>query len=215
MSDANTICACGEPRYLHFGVHAFCYEAGYRRGDGPTFEAEREGETTADEIEAALDTGLRLNLPAREIAARIRTALVAARRSLQGELAVPGEWICDKCGFVLSTRTLNAHSGAVGVRAIVETEPCPNDGTPLRSMTWKELAEAQLAGARSLSDRLTALQGELEAARELLSAYRDKRSCDGLNGRDWDALRHYEAEQDVARMEAARAALSPQPAIAP
>jgi rubrerythrin len=56
--------------------------------------------------------------------------------------AIPGVWVCDKCGFVLETRTMNAFTGNVSVRRVIATEPCPNDGTPLRSFTRDDMDEA-------------------------------------------------------------------------
>lgn len=54
-----------------------------------------------------------------------------------------------------------------------------------------------------IASQVRTLQEENEAMRGLLSAYRDKRSVDGFKGRVWDGMRHHEAEQDIARMEAA------------
>lgn len=46
------------------------------------------------------------------------------------------------------------------------------------------------------------LKGSLLAANQLLAAYRKKRSVDGLNGRKWDAFKHYEAEVRIEKLEA-------------
>lgn len=42
---------------------------------------------------------------------------------------------------------------------------------------------------------------ELQAVKLLLRAYREKRSVDGLNGRDWDASRHFAAEAKIEELE--------------
>lgn len=52
----------------------------------------------------------------------------------------PGEWFCAKCGFRGHQRTLYAQTGAVGVNRR-ESDPCPNDDTPLERVTWRQDAE--------------------------------------------------------------------------
>jgi len=37
--------------------------------------------------------------------------------------------------------------------------------------------------------------------RRLLSLYRKKRSVDGLNGRDWDAVKHHKYDAAIAVLE--------------
>ena len=56
------------------------------------------------------------------------------------ELYVPGEFCCAKCGFTLSQFTLNANTGAIGDRD-QPGEKCPNDGSPLWRVTWKQRAQ--------------------------------------------------------------------------
>lgn len=55
-------------------------------------------------------------------------------------LYVPGEWVCPTCQFRLSQRILYAQSGDVGINR-AEPKPCPNDGTAMRKVTWKQEAE--------------------------------------------------------------------------
>lgn len=50
--------------------------------------------------------------------------------------------------------------------------------------------------------RIALLICEVDQLRELLQAYRDKRVVDGLNGRIWDACKHYDAELLVDKLEA-------------
>jgi hypothetical protein len=52
---------------------------------------------------------------------------------------VPGVWRCAKCNFQLIQSTLNANSGAITARD--EPSSCPNDGSPMWRVTWKEHAE--------------------------------------------------------------------------
>lgn len=63
---------------------------------------------------------------------------------------VPGGWRCDKCGFDLTKSLLFAKSGAIGADLAMHTEPCPNDGEPMRRVTWEE-------DARKMTERLPAL----------------------------------------------------------
>lgn len=58
---------------------------------------------------------------------------------------VPGEWICDRCKFIIQNHFLQAQTGGVFVNNRDIDELCPNDGQRLRRYTWKELAESQEA----------------------------------------------------------------------
>lgn len=83
---------------------------------------------------------------------------------------IPGEFGCPKCGFCLSQFSLRASDGAVSDRD-QPGEKCPNDGSPLWRVTWKErsgehyerameemrarkAAEAALAKSREEGERL-------------------------------------------------------------
>lgn len=54
----------------------------------------------------------------------------------------PGEWRCPKCNFALSKLTIFTRSGDVGVseRDAIDAEPCPNDGTAMVRVRWRERA---------------------------------------------------------------------------
>ena len=57
---------------------------------------------------------------------------------------VPGEFACPECGFVLTKSVLNPTTGQCGRDVADRLEPCPNDGTILRPVTYAEaLAEAR------------------------------------------------------------------------
>lgn len=56
-----------------------------------------------------------------------------------GEVYVPGLWRCAKCNFRLVQKTLNADSGTVTSNDVPGTK-CPNDGSPMWRVTWKERA---------------------------------------------------------------------------
>lgn len=73
---------------------------------------------------------------------------------------VPGHFRCTECGFQLFKQTLSAQTGNIGITENnLATEPCPNDGTMMVKVTWKEACE----GA---SERLTEVFNERDAARE-------------------------------------------------
>lgn len=72
-----------------------------------------------------------------------------AREAAEPEIArlheaarVPGAWVCNTCGFRLQKMKIRAADMAVGVDNAVVEDICPNDGTSMRALTWKEDAEA-------------------------------------------------------------------------
>lgn len=52
----------------------------------------------------------------------------------------PGEWKCEQCGFSLIKKTLYVQTGQVGMDREEDTEGCPNDGSWMKRVTWKEIA---------------------------------------------------------------------------
>jgi hypothetical protein len=55
----------------------------------------------------------------------------------------PGHrWVCQTCGFTVMKAFLRASDGAVGPDTREVEDVCPNDGTSLRRLTWKEDAAA-------------------------------------------------------------------------
>jgi hypothetical protein len=53
---------------------------------------------------------------------------------------IPGAFRCPKCGFALTKTCINARTGEFGTREQErESEPCPNDGTMLVHVTYKEV----------------------------------------------------------------------------
>lgn len=81
------------------------------------------------------------------------------------ELYVPGNWRCLRCGFVLTRATLFAASGTVGSSIDDITrmtgEACPNDGTAMVRVTWRDRAiENQEWAERLINDVLAAAQAE-------------------------------------------------------
>lgn len=73
-----------------------------------------------------------------------RDALTAETEKLEAEHAdgPPGQWICRTCGFRLSKMVLRASDMAVGIDDRVVEDICPNEGSSMRRVTWKEDALA-------------------------------------------------------------------------
>ena len=74
----------------------------------------------------------------------------------------PGEWFCPKCSFRLHKRVLSASTGDVGIDASTEPDLCPNDGTPMERLTWRQDAGEANKIAMNLFK-------ELERARERIN----------------------------------------------
>ncbi len=109
----------------------------------------------------------------------------------------PGEWLCDQCGFVCSSRTIDVAAGTVGVPKIQRVPDCSNGCGLLRPLTWEEsegrwangqealLARAEQAGrerdeAVDADARLAVVYGEtviaLDQARTDLEALTAERA---------------------------------------
>lgn len=83
---------------------------------------------------------------------------------IDDSIYVPGEWHCPMCSFRLHSRVLYAQTGDVGVNR-KQAEPCPNDGTEMQPLTWKQDAEEANRAAlgllkenRKLRERLDELE---------------------------------------------------------
>lgn len=82
---------------------------------------------------------------------------VAEVAKLQQLVYMPGDWVCDTCGFTQHSRTLHASTGDVSAPRFEEVQICPNkDGQPMRRVTWKEGSESNYeAGERFLKENAT------------------------------------------------------------
>lgn len=83
-------------------------------------------------------------------------------------LFVPGAWNCPKCHFALSRTSINAHTGNFGTTAAdrEESEPCPNDGTPMVRESWQERAlELGKTLSERMDERFLFAERELDAAK--------------------------------------------------
>lgn len=77
------------------------------------------------------------------------------------DVYVPGEWKCPMCSFSLSKMTLSVAAADIVVSAsdIYQSEPCPNDGTPMAKVTWRDRANDNFAAFAKLVDDLCAATG--------------------------------------------------------
>jgi hypothetical protein len=70
-------------------------------------------------------------------------------------LYMPASFVCDECGFRLEKRTLIAQTGQVGIKkGGYEPDPCPNDGSAMRRVTWKEAYEDSSESSSELMEAL-------------------------------------------------------------
>lgn len=98
------------------------------------------------------------------------------------ELAfMPGQFRCALCGFQLSKQTISMASGRVGTTPQDrQSEPCPNDGTDMVHVTYREQLEAYSARLTEEFDRrdvaeakVAELQHEVERLKEFEWMYRE------------------------------------------
>lgn len=87
---------------------------------------------------------------------------------LQRAARVPGAWVCDTCGFRLQKMKLRANDMAVGVDSSDVQDICPNDGTSMRALTWKEDAEASDRVGIEQMKRADAAESAAQTLREAL-----------------------------------------------
>lgn len=96
----------------------------------------------------------------------------------ENDICVPGEWTCDRCGFVVIKNVMNARTGEVGRSMADGTEACPNDGNPLRRIRYDEALEE----ARNLAlSRTVEVRDAKEECEELLGVIRRIGQITGCN----------------------------------
>jgi hypothetical protein len=80
------------------------------------------------------------------------------------DIYVPGATKCLKCGFEAMSATMFVGSGEIGLtkaQALVEHvgEPCPNDGTPMVKVLWRDRATEAIAAHSALINELCEVSG--------------------------------------------------------
>jgi hypothetical protein len=97
---------------------------------------------------------------------------------------MPGQFRCPKCGFQLSKQTLSVAHGAIGTTPENrESEPCPNDGTMMVHVTYREQLEAYAERLKEEFDRRDTL---LDASENLLGWLREFYPDEPLFSKDPD-----------------------------
>lgn len=85
---------------------------------------------------------------------------IQERDEARAEIYAPGAFRCPKCGFFIRQFKIRASDGAVGGRD-EPGEHCPNDGSPLWRVTWKQRAQAYYDRAVEEMDGRIAAEAEV------------------------------------------------------
>ena len=83
---------------------------------------------------------------------------------------VPGRWSCAKCAYVVSKAVLSMADGEA-YASQEDGGPCPNDGTPLEHVAWREDAKSLSRWGDNLMDECDRLRALLGEAREALAPF--------------------------------------------
>lgn len=129
---------------------------------------------------------------------------------------VPGKVHCSKCGFTLQRVNLYVNSGTTGAGG-EETEPCPNDGTPLLPVTWEQEARDAWKVNEQFFDRMHLA--------ELRLAWLHGPGSTNVEGYEWgiyrvkwengQAAEVWQTASDFSDLDAARALLPQAPGTIP
>lgn len=89
---------------------------------------------------------------------------------LRSLLYVPGRLRCTKCRYKLTELVMSAATGEIGVSAkgVPPPEPCPNDGAPMRPVSWEEEAREAWLTAEEVFDRTFKAEELLKRVRSVL-----------------------------------------------
>lgn len=122
---------------------------------------------------------------------------------------IPGCFRCPKCGFVLTKACINATTGEIGTRETErESETCPNDGTFMVHVTYREQLEVYDARLKEEFERVDRLKQALIENRKGYVNILEMRKLsseqwgqrDGYGGR-YGALTREEIEGVIARID--------------
>lgn len=91
----------------------------------------------------------------------LRAALAQAEQ--ERDRFAPGQWRCPECDFQLTMKVLAVNEGKVGM-SLKRPDPCPNDGSAMVRISWREVAESQGEWAKGIMERLFAAEDRAEAA---------------------------------------------------
>ncbi len=94
-------------------------------------------------------------------------------RRLEKLVYVPGLWKCAKCNFQLIQSSLNAHTGAIGVRDEAG-ERCPNCDVPLWRVSERDTSNELFKRCNEQMDRAEKAETELEVVRVELKGEQER-----------------------------------------
>lgn len=77
--------------------------------------------------------------------------MISEIKYLRTMVYAPGRWRCAKCGFTLLQSNLNALDGTITAND-KPGDVCPNDGSPLWRVSWKQEAEEAMTIAERIFD---------------------------------------------------------------
>jgi hypothetical protein len=126
---------------------------------------------------------------------------------------IPGAFRCPQCDFQLTKTCINANTGEMGTREQErESEPCPNDGTYMVHVTYREQLEEYAARLKEEFDRIDRLKAALLRNRQGYVNILEMRKLsseqwgqrDGYGGR-YGALTREEIETVIAQIDEALA----------
>jgi hypothetical protein len=127
-------------------------------------DAERQKREAAErELNDILGSAIRERIEFQVRAEAAEASLAKAiqeRDEARAEIYAPGEFRCPKCGFFICQFKIRASDGAVGGRD-EPGEHCPNDGSPLWRVTWKQRAQAYYDRAVEEMDGRIAAEAEV------------------------------------------------------
>lgn len=108
---------------------------------------------------------------------------------------VPGHWQCPKCSFYQVSSILHPN----GISPNRETpEQCPNDGTEMMPVTWRQNAQDGRAGQERLMERINELEQTIQAERAA------KRKCEACGGTDLTCYKGHIESTDKLKKELAK-----------
>lgn len=106
---------------------------------------------------------------------------------LQIDQWIKGQWKCLKCSFVLSKNILSMRDGNIYANAEPFNQICPNDGTAMKPLTYKDsyldickCCEQQVERAVKAEQELATLQSQNTQLKEALMELREELSNKGI-----------------------------------
>ena len=120
------------------------------------------------------------------------------------ELAfMPGQFRCQKCGFQWSIQTIDVAAGRIGTtEENRQTPDCPNDGTRMVNVTYREQLEAYADRLKEEFDKVDALKA---AANTLI---------DYCEAHDWGMTPEpFDSINPLLKLLGREAEVSPEPSV--